>query len=100
VNPEPPRWHVYVLRNPDGKLYIGQTGDVSRRIQQHNKDRSIWTKRKGPWQLLWLSESLPASTARKLEMKLKRQKGGDGFYRITGLPRPGASAVNPAAAGS
>jgi uncharacterized repeat protein (TIGR01451 family) len=97
VNPEPPRWHVYVLRNPDGKLYIGQTGDVSRRIQQHNEHRSIWTKRKGPWQLLWLSESLPASTARKLEMKLKRQKGGDGFYRITGLPRPGASAVSSAA---
>jgi len=28
------------------------------------------------------------SDARKLENLLKRQKGGDGFYKITGLSRP------------
>ena len=27
------------------------------------------------------------SDARKLENRLKRQKGGYGFYRITGIPR-------------
>jgi predicted GIY-YIG superfamily endonuclease len=26
---------VYVLQNPDGKLYIGQTDNVDCRVQQH-----------------------------------------------------------------
>ena len=29
-------YSIYVLRNPDGKFYIGQTGDLERRSQQHN----------------------------------------------------------------
>jgi len=82
-----PRWHVYVLRNPDGKLYIGVSGELERRLLQHNSDQSKWTKRKGPWRLLWTSRALSLSDARKLENKLKRQKGGDGFYRMTGLFR-------------
>src|SRR5881394_1403690 len=28
------------------------------------------------------------SDARKVELVLKREKGGDGFYRMIGLPRP------------
>jgi hypothetical protein len=32
---------------------------------------------------------MPLGDARKLENLLKRQKGGAGFYRITGLPQPG-----------
>ena len=89
---------VYVLRNPAGKLYIGMSDDVARRLEQHNSGRSKWTKGKGPWQIVWLSEMLSLSDARRLENKLKRQKGGDGFYKITGPL--GKSAVNPAAAGS
>ncbi|PYJ12687.1 MAG: hypothetical protein DME94_11825, partial [Verrucomicrobia bacterium] len=27
---------VYVLQNPDGKLYIGQTDNLDRRSVQHN----------------------------------------------------------------
>ena len=27
---------VYVLRNPQGKIYIGQSHDLSRRLRQHN----------------------------------------------------------------
>src|SRR6266496_2024070 len=29
-------WFVYVLRNPDGKLYIGQTDNIPHRLHQHN----------------------------------------------------------------
>jgi predicted GIY-YIG superfamily endonuclease len=32
-----------VLRNPDGKLYIGQTDDLSRRIRQHKDPGSAST---------------------------------------------------------
>jgi predicted GIY-YIG superfamily endonuclease len=27
---------VYVLKNPDGRIYIGQTADLAFRLQQHN----------------------------------------------------------------
>ena len=30
-------YHVYVLLNPDGKTYIGQTNDLERRLAQHNE---------------------------------------------------------------
>jgi predicted GIY-YIG superfamily endonuclease len=92
-------WRVYVLRNLDGKLYIGISGDVRRRVDQHNLGGSEWTRDKGPWHCIWTSEALSLSKARKLENKLKRQKGGDGFFSITGVSRQ-VRAVNPASAGS
>jgi putative endonuclease len=80
-------WCVYVLHNPDGKLYIGISDNVEHRLHQHNAGQSKWTKRKGPWQIVWTSQALSFSRARKLESKLKSQKGGDGFYKMTGLSR-------------
>jgi putative endonuclease len=82
-----PDYRVYVLQNRTGKFYIGLTDDVSRRIEQHNRGGSRWTKGKGPWLLRWTSEVLPLTDARKLENDLKRQKGGTGFYLMTGLSR-------------
>ena len=90
-------YQVYVLRNPKGQFYIGLSENVPTRVQQHNEGMSKWTRGKGPWALVWESSRLNLSEARKLENLLKRQKGGSGFYRITGLAR---SAHNPAAAGS
>ena len=29
-------WSIYVLRNPDGKIYIGQTDNVPHRWYQNN----------------------------------------------------------------
>ncbi len=80
-------YRVYVLKNPSGRLYIGVTADIAQRLAQHNTGYSRWTKGKGPWQLAWNSEPLSLSAARKLENALKRQKGGAGFYKMTGLSR-------------
>jgi putative endonuclease len=83
-------YRVYVLQNKEGRHYVGLSADVSHRYEQHNAGLSRWTKRCGPWKLLWTSEPLLLSQARKLENKLKRQKGGHGFYKITGLERSGS----------
>jgi len=80
-------YYVYVLQNLEGKFYIGITDDVDRRIEDHNDGRSRWTKSRGPWTLVWQSQNLSLGDARKLENLLKRQKGGSGFYRITGIDR-------------
>lgn len=48
--------HVYILINPEGKTYVGQTQDLARRLREHNdpQDHStFFTKRHpGPWTLL------------------------------------------------
>ena len=80
-------YRVYVIQNPTGKFYVGLSEDVQRRLEDHNTGRSKWTKGKGPWSLIWTSDLMTLSDARKLENLLKRQKGGDGFYRLTGLAR-------------
>ncbi len=84
-SPLPETYQVYVLRNPHGDYYIGLSKDPASRLAQHNAGESRWTKSRGPWRLVWKSEALSLSVARKLENQLKRQKGGDGFFRMTGL---------------
>src|SRR6266480_941252 len=53
----------------------------------HNTGQSRWTKGHGPWTIVWQSEELLLTDARKLENRLKRQGRGKGFYAITGLQR-------------
>jgi len=75
---------VYVIRNTTGKFYIGLSENVAKRLEQHSQGVSKWTRHRGPWSLIWTSESLSLSDARKLENRLKRQKGGVGFRYLTG----------------
>jgi putative endonuclease len=82
------RYRVYVIKNPKGHFYIGFTENVASRIQQHNAGLARSTRSKGPWELAWQSDPLEQSDARKLELDLKRQKGGNGFYQKTGLKKP------------
>ena len=78
---------VYILQNQEGRYYIGLSEDPAHRLEQHNGGHSKWTKARGPWQLVWQSGKLALSDARKLENQLKRQKGGAGFFRMTGITR-------------
>ena len=86
----PLNYQVYVLQNGAGRLYVGLSADVSRRLRQHNAGVSRWTRGKGPWSLIWTSEALCLSEARKLENMLKRQGRGNGFYSLTGIVPPGS----------
>ncbi|MEO5720834.1 MAG: GIY-YIG nuclease family protein [Chthoniobacterales bacterium] len=84
-------YRVYVLRSSAGRFYIGLSEEsVASRLAQHHTGQSRWTKGKGPWAIAWQSETLSLADARKLESLLKRQKGGDGFYKIIGLVRESA----------
>jgi predicted GIY-YIG superfamily endonuclease len=80
-------YRVYVLKNHAGRFYIGVTAGVEHRLAEHNAGSSRWTRGKGPWHLVWESEALPLSAARKLENRLKRQGRDSGFYSITGLQK-------------
>ena len=80
-------YRVYVIQSREGRFYIGLSDDVVRKVKQHNRGQSRWTKGRGPWKIVWQSEELSLTDARKLENRLKRQGRGKGFYAITGLYR-------------
>jgi putative endonuclease len=60
-------YRVYVLRNPEGRFYIGVSDDVERRLHEHNTGVSQWTKNRGPWAVVWRSDAMLLGEARKLE---------------------------------
>jgi predicted GIY-YIG superfamily endonuclease len=84
-------YQVYILQNNKGIFYIGLSEDIALRLEQHNRGISKWTRSRGPWSLVWASAPMSLSEARKLERLLKRQKGGSGFYKLTGLTRSSGS---------
>jgi len=76
---------VYVLLNPQGKTYVGQTADIERRVAQHNDPQcrlTLHTKRHiGPWRLLHTEEFSTRSAAMRREKELKSGKGRDWIQR-------------------
>ena len=46
-------FYVYILENPQGRFYVGQTDDLDRRLAEHNDpihNAGKYTMRnKGPW---------------------------------------------------
>gem|GEM_PF-364891 len=70
---------TYVLMNPAGKIYIGQTSDLSRRLFQHNDPEyraTLHTKRHlGPWNLIHQELFSNRSGAMRRERELKSSRG-------------------------
>jgi len=65
---------VYILKNKEGRLYIGQTTNLEERINRHNRNRVFSTKNKGPWKIIWTREFNSKSEAMKYENYLKSLK--------------------------
>jgi putative endonuclease len=73
---------TYILKsNSTGKLYIGQTNNLSERLSLHNSNQVLSTKNKGPWELIFYKEFPDRSNAMKLETKLKKWKNKERIMR-------------------
>ena len=72
---------VYVLINPQGKIYLGQTSDLSRRLTEHNDPNyrgTLYTKRHaGSWQLVYQEQFQTRREAMGRERELKSSRGRD-----------------------
>jgi len=64
-------FHLYIIQNPNGKLYIGQTNNLEDRLLRHNSNQNKYTKNKGPWKLIYSQKFETRSEAVKLELKFK-----------------------------
>ena len=77
-------YFAYIIKSKEGRLYIGSTNNIDKRLNEHNSGKSFWTKRYHDWQLVYKEEFQTRTEAIKREKSIKRQKGGDVFKRIIG----------------
>jgi len=66
-------YYVYLIKSKiDSSVYIGFTGDLKRRIKDHNLGKTKSIKHKRPYILIYY-EAYPNETmARKREIRLKK----------------------------
>jgi len=69
-------YYVYVLESTkSGQWYTGSTGNLRKRLSQHNTKKSNWTKGGVPWQLIYYEACLNEDDARAREEYLKSGTG-------------------------
>jgi len=77
---------VYVLRNPEGRLYIGFANDLDRRLREHQKEPGGWTDGKGPWSLVHYEEFSDRAEGMRREKSLKSGKPNEELRRRFASP--------------
>jgi len=68
---------VYILENRQGLFYIGSTGNLDKRVGQHNAKEKVGTKftrKHGPWLLVWKERHESQASAMKRERQIKAMK--------------------------
>jgi len=86
-------YSVYVLLNPQGKIYIGQTQNLAKRLTEHNDPNclsTLHTKRHpGPWRLVHTETFSARADAMAREKTLKSGQGRQ-WIRDVLIPDPPA----------
>ncbi len=69
-------YYVYILcSSKDGKLYIGSTPDLKKRIEKHSKGYVLATKNRRPLSLIYYESYISPRDAKRREIFLKGGKG-------------------------
>ena len=66
---------VYVLELENGRRYVGQTNNLTRRIEEHKNGRSPYTRKMGVRQLVYSEKFETRSKAMEREKYLKSGQG-------------------------
>jgi putative endonuclease len=70
-------YSVYVIESSEGKLYTGQTNNITRRLFEHNSGLSKTTKAGTNWRLVYSEQYSSRSEAIRRERWLKTGVGRD-----------------------
>lgn len=69
-------YYVYILFSEKlNKKYIGFSSDLKKRLLEHNKGKSVFTRTGKPWKLLYYEAFMMEKDARVEELFLKSGKG-------------------------
>ena len=79
-------YYVYILQSvKTGKLYVGHTDNLSRRIEEHNTSRGgKYTRKNGPWKLVHSEKHPDRYSAAKRELYLKNTRGSYEKRKLAG----------------
>ena len=75
---------VYILKNPAGKFYVGQTGNLTNRLNDHNRTDCFeghFTRKNGPWKVVWKEAHNSRTSAVRRERQIKRMKSSEWIRR-------------------
>lgn len=73
---------VYILKDKNGKFYIGSTSNLTRRLAQHKSGHTQTTRTMHSPRLVFSATYNSLKTARTMERKLKRLKRKDYIEKI------------------
>ncbi|MDO8482220.1 MAG: GIY-YIG nuclease family protein [bacterium] len=74
---------VYILQSEkNGRYYIGSTDNLARRLEEHQRGKTLSLKNLVPVRLVFSKEYATMSDARGIEAKLKRFKSRKIIERI------------------
>ncbi len=68
---------TYILQNPQGHFYIGHTDNLDIRLANHNRTDKFagkFTRKNGPWDLVWSEEHPTRAAATQREKQIKARK--------------------------
>ena len=69
-------FYVYAIKSQSNyRIYIGQTQDVTKRVQMHNRGYVRSTAEDRPWELVSIEEFSTRKEAGWIERQLKRSRG-------------------------
>ncbi len=68
-------YHVYVLEDSNGKRYKGMTNNLSRRLAEHKRGKTLTTEKMNNIKLVYEECCLSFEEARKRELYLKSAAG-------------------------
>jgi putative endonuclease len=68
---------VYILKDEEGKFYVGSTNDLERRMRQHQLRYTQTTRNMRAPKLVLAQEYSSLSAARKVERRIKNLKRKD-----------------------
>lgn len=69
-------FYTYVLQSKtSGKFYTGYTNDLRKRFAEHNSGKSLYTKARGPYTMIYYEACQDEVDARAREKYLKAGKG-------------------------
>lgn len=76
-------FYVYIMQSASKhRLYIGKTGNLKRRVSEHNAGQNASTKAYMPWTLIFYEAYVSREDASRREKYLKTTQGHQAIHRM------------------
>jgi len=76
-------FEVYILQSvATGRYYVGSTGDLARRLAEHQVGETLATRGRGPWQLVHREAFATRAEAVRRERAIKAKKSAASIRRL------------------